>query len=51
MESKNLQLRLLYTAKLFCKIEGEIKSFSGEGQLKGLITATPALRGMAKELP
>ena len=34
MESKGLQPRLLYSARLLIKIESEIKSFPDKGRLK-----------------
>ncbi|KAK1338508.1 hypothetical protein QTO34_001625 [Cnephaeus nilssonii] len=41
MNSKNLQPRLLYPAKLSFRIEGQIKSFTDKKKLKEFITAKP----------
>ena len=43
MNSKDLQLRLLYPAWLSFKIEGEIKSFPDKKKLKYFITTKPVL--------
>ena len=48
MNSKNLQPRLLYPAKLSFRIEGQIKSFTGKKKLKEFITAKPVLYEMLK---
>ncbi|KAK1336336.1 hypothetical protein QTO34_004142 [Cnephaeus nilssonii] len=48
MNSKNLQPRLLYPAKLSFRIEGQIKSFTAKKKLKEFITAKPALYEMLK---
>ncbi|KAK1338860.1 hypothetical protein QTO34_019520 [Cnephaeus nilssonii] len=43
MNSKNLQPRLLYPAKLSFRIEGQIKSFKDKKKLKEFITTKPVL--------
>ncbi|KAK1340908.1 hypothetical protein QTO34_017305 [Cnephaeus nilssonii] len=48
MNSKNLQPRLLYPAKLSFRIEGQIKSFTDKKKLKKFITAKPVLYEMLK---
>ncbi|KAK1335983.1 hypothetical protein QTO34_003783 [Cnephaeus nilssonii] len=48
MNSKNLQPRLLYPAKLSFRIEGQIKSFTDKKRLKEFITAKPVLYEMLK---
>ena len=47
MKGKNLQLRILYPARLSFRI-GEIKIFSDKQQLKEFITIKPALQEMLK---
>ena len=49
MKSKDLQSRLLYSAKLTFKIEGQIKSFPDKKKLKEFINK-PALYEMLKGL-
>ncbi|KAK1346714.1 hypothetical protein QTO34_000574 [Cnephaeus nilssonii] len=49
MNSKNLQPRLLYPAKLAFRIEGQIKSFTDKKKLKEFITTKPVLYEMLKE--
>ena len=48
MKSKDLQPRLLYTAKLSFRIEGQIKSFPDKKKLKEFITTKPVLQEMLK---
>ena len=48
MNSKNLQPRLLYPAKLSFRIEGQIKSFTDKKKLKEFITTKPVLYEMLK---
>ena len=43
MNSKNLQSRSLYPAKLSFRIEGQIKSFPDKKKLKEVITTKPVL--------
>ena len=50
MKEKNLQPRLLYTARISFKYEGEIKSFTDKQKLGELSTTKPALQQMWKEL-
>ena len=47
---KNLQPRLLYSAGISFKIDGEIKSFSDKQKLSELSTTKPALQQMLKGL-
>ena len=49
MKSRDLQPRLLYTAKISFKIEGQIKSFPDKKKLK-LIVTKPLLYEMLKGL-
>ena len=51
MKSKDLQLRILYPARLSFKIEGEIKSFLDKNKLKECVNNKPALQEMLKGLP
>ena len=44
MNSKNMQLRILYPASLSFRIEGEIKVFPNKQKLKEFTTTTPALQ-------
>ena len=46
MKSKGLQPRLLYPAKLSCRIEGQIKSLPVKKKQKELITTKPELYEM-----
>ena len=48
--SKTCQPRILYTAKLSLKNEGDIKTFSDTQKMKGFITSRPALQVMVKKL-
>ena len=49
MEEKNLQLRLLYPARISFKYEG-IKSFTGKQKLRDFSTTKLALQQMLKDL-
>ena len=44
LKGKNLQLRLLYVAKISFKIDGEIKSFSDKQKLREFSTTKPVLQ-------
>ena len=48
MNSKNLQPKILYPAKLSLRIEGQIKSFTNKKKLKESITAKPELYELLK---
>ena len=48
MESRDLQPRLLYPAKLSFRIEGEIKSFPDKKKLKEFIITKPLVHEMSK---
>ena len=50
MKEKNLQPRLLYTARISFKYEGGIKSFIDKQKLTEFSTTKPALQQMLKEL-
>ena len=50
LKGKNLQLRLLYVAKISFKIDGEIKSFSDKHNLREFSTTKPALQQMLQGL-
>ena len=43
LKGKNLQLRLLYPARISFRIDGEIKSFSDKQKLREVSTTKPAL--------
>ena len=49
MKEKNLQLRLLYIARISFKYEGEIKSFTNKQKLRDFSTTKPALQQMLKD--
>ena len=44
LNEKNLQLRILYPARLSFRLEGEIKSLQGRQKLKEYVTTKPALQ-------
>ena len=48
MRTRGLQPRLLYTARLSIKIEGQIKSFPDKRSLKEYTSNKPALQEMLK---
>ena len=50
MKSKKLQPRLLYTAKLSFRTEGQVKSFPDKRKLKESIITKPLLYEMLKVL-
>ena len=50
MKSKDLQLRLLYPAKLSFRMEGQIKCFPDKVKLKEFIITKSFLYEMLKEL-
>ena len=50
MKGKNLQPRLLYTARISFRFDGEIKSFIDKQKLREFSTTKPALQQMLKEL-
>ena len=50
MKGKNLQLRLLYPARISFRFNGEIKSFTDKQRLREFSTTKPALQQMLKEL-
>ena len=50
MKSKGLQLKLLYSAKLSIKMEGQIRSFPDKRCLKEHTSSKPALQEMLKGL-
>ena len=50
MKGKNLQPRLLYSARISVRFNGEIKSFTEKQKLKEFSTTKPALQQMLKEL-
>ena len=50
MKSKNLQLRLLYPAKLSLRMEGQIKCFPDKVKLKEFTITKPLLHEMVKDL-
>ena len=49
MKSKDLQLRLLYPARLSFKMESEIKRFSDKRRLKEYTSTKPALQEMLRD--
>ena len=50
LKEKNLQLRILYPARISFKIDGEIKSFTDKQKLREFSTPKPALQQMLKGL-
>ena len=50
MKEKNLQPRLLYSARISFRYEGEIKSFTDKQKLREFSTTKPALQHMLKDL-
>ena len=50
MRSKDLQPRLLYSAKLSFRMEGQIKCFPGRGKLKEFVITKPLLHEMLRGL-
>ena len=50
MKGKKLQPRLLYTARLSFRFEGEIKSFTDKQKLREFSNTKPGLQQTLKEL-
>ena len=50
MKENNLQLRLLYPARISFRYEGEFKSFTDKQKLREFSTTKPALQQMLKDL-
>ena len=50
MKEKNLQLILLYPARISFRYEGEIKSFTDKQKLREFHSTKPALQQMLKDL-
>ena len=50
MKEKNLQLRLLYPARISFKYEREIKSFTDKQKLREFSTTKPAVQQILKDL-
>ena len=50
MKGKNLQPRLLYSARISVRFDGEIKTFREKQKLREFSTTKPALKQMLKEL-
>ena len=50
MKGKNLQPRLLYSARISFRFNGEIKTFTDQQKLREFSTTKPALQQMLKEL-
>nr|KAF6378935.1 hypothetical protein mMyoMyo1_009808 [Myotis myotis] len=50
MQSKGLNPRILYPARLSFKIEGEIRSFTDKKRLREFITTKPSMQEMLKGL-
>ena len=49
-KENKLQLRLLYPARISCKYEGEIKSFTDKQKLREFSTTKPALQQILKDI-
>ena len=49
LKVKNLQPRLLYSARISFRFDGKIKTFTDKQQLREFSTTKPALRQMLKE--
>ena len=50
MKGKNLQIRLLYPARISFRFDREIKIFTAKQKLREFSTTKPALQQMLKEL-
>ena len=50
MKEKNLQLKLLYPARISFKYEGEIKNFTDNQKLREFSTTKPAFQQILKDL-
>ena len=50
MKRKSLQPRILYPARLFFRLDGEIKSFPDKQKLREFSTTKPDLQQMLREL-
>ena len=50
MKGKNLQPRLLYSARISFRFDGEIKTFTDKQKLREFSTTKPALEQLLKEL-
>ena len=50
MKENNLQPRLLYTARISFRYEGELRSFTDKQKLREFSTTKPALQQMLKDL-
>ena len=50
MKENNLQPRLLYSARISSKYEGEIKSFTDKQKLREFSTIKPAFQQMLKDI-
>ena len=50
MKGKNLQPKLLYTARISFRCDGEINTFTDQQKLREFSTTKPALQQMLKEL-
>ena len=50
MKGKNLQPRLLYSARISFRFDAEIKTFTDKKKLREFSTTKPALQQMLKEL-
>ena len=50
MKGNNLQPRLLYTAKISFRFDGEIKTFTDKQKLRKCSTTKPSLQQMLREL-
>ena len=50
LKEKNLQLRILYPARISFKTDGEIESFSDKQKLREFSTTKPALQKMLNRL-
>ena len=44
LSEKNMQPRILYTARLSFRIDGEIRTFQDQQKLKEFVTTKPALQ-------
>jgi len=51
LKGKNMQPKVLYSARLSFRIEGEIKSFPDKQKLKEFMTTKLALREILKGTP
>ena len=50
MKTQDLQPQILYSAKLSCRVKGQIKSFPDKNKLREFINTKPGLQEMSEGL-